>query len=259
MTFSVWNKMSKEKKHNHDDSFKSNTLSKKTVWISGFALGFIVIQSFILGLYYFTLQEERSKIQALEERLARMRNYEELIEDYEFAGFNGDADKRLFQVKAQTKGESFAASLLFHNTTKEEKEEYLTNAVRFGLVQLVKAMDTYKGLDFELRDENSNSLICYAVFSDNYDMTKLLVEYLGYNRLVNIRNNKGWTPLHFAARWGLAVQVKLLVERGGADPNAKTEDGKLPIDFAYEYEPNSIGGNYRDIIHYLKNLKHVYQ
>ena len=107
MTFSVWNKMSEEKKHNHDDSSKSNALSKKIFWILGFALALILIQSLFLGLFYTNLKEERIKIQTLEERLAKMRNYENLLNDYQLVGCKGDVDKRLFQVKAQNKGQFY--------------------------------------------------------------------------------------------------------------------------------------------------------
>ena len=111
-----------------------------------------------------------------------------------------------------------------------------------------------KRLDLDFRDEEGDSLVVYAVVGGHYDMTKLLIKYFRMD--ANTRNNIGWTPLHHAARWAKAVHVKLLVDNG-ADPNAKTDDGKLPIDIAYEYEPNSVGSNhlnYRDIIHYLKNL-----
>ena len=43
----------------------------------------------------------------------------------------------------------------------------------------------------------------------------------------------GWTPLHYAAYNNLQETARLLLERG-ADPLAKSTDGKTPLDFAIE-------------------------
>ena len=104
MTFVTWSKTSKEKSPDKEDnrSKKTCNLSKKTIGITFLVIGFIVIQSLILGFWYITyttLQQERNEIAYLEERLAKMHNYETL-----FWPFNKDADKRLFEVTATTKG-----------------------------------------------------------------------------------------------------------------------------------------------------------
>ena len=104
MTFGPWSKTSKEKSSNMEDnrSKKTCNLSKKTIGITFLVLGFIVIQSLTLGFWfmtYTTLNQERNEIAWLKERLAKMHNYETL-----FWPFNKDADKRLFEVTATTKG-----------------------------------------------------------------------------------------------------------------------------------------------------------
>jgi ankyrin repeat protein len=43
----------------------------------------------------------------------------------------------------------------------------------------------------------------------------------------------GWTPLHYAAYNNLSEIAQILLERG-ADPQAKTAEGKTPLDFARE-------------------------
>jgi ankyrin repeat protein len=54
---------------------------------------------------------------------------------------------------------------------------------------------------------------------------------LGRGANVNVREGGGMTVLHEAAGLGSLDYVELLLARG-ADPNAKTDDGKLPGDFA---------------------------
>ena len=104
MTFVAWSKNSIEKSLNVEgsESTKTCNLSKKTIGVTFLVLGFIVIQSLTLGFWYITyttLNQERNEIAYLEERLAKMHNYETL-----FWPFNKDADKRLFEVTATTKG-----------------------------------------------------------------------------------------------------------------------------------------------------------
>jgi ankyrin repeat protein len=48
---------------------------------------------------------------------------------------------------------------------------------------------------------------------------------------VNVREGSGMTVLHEAAGQGNVEYVRLLLS-GGANPAAKTDDGKLPEDFA---------------------------
>jgi ankyrin repeat protein len=50
---------------------------------------------------------------------------------------------------------------------------------------------------------------------------------------VNVREGGGMTALHEAAGQGNVEYVRLLLAKG-ANPAAKTDDGKLPEDFARE-------------------------
>ena len=47
---------------------------------------------------YTTLNQERIKVSELEARLAKMSNYEALLQ------YNEDADKKLYEVKAMAEG-----------------------------------------------------------------------------------------------------------------------------------------------------------
>ena len=107
MTFVPWSKISKEKStsiENAEATKRTSSFFSKTIWIMCLALGFIMIQSLILGLWFTTytkLKEERIEFQKLEARLAKTQNYEALI------GYDEDADKRLFEVTAKAEGKYY--------------------------------------------------------------------------------------------------------------------------------------------------------
>ena len=86
------------------ESTKTCNLSKKTIWITISVLGFILIQSLILGFWlmtYTSLNQEKIKVSELEGRLAKMSNYEALLQ------YNEDADKKLYEVKAKAEGKCY--------------------------------------------------------------------------------------------------------------------------------------------------------
>ena len=59
---------------------------------------------------------------------------------------------------------------------------------------------------------------------------------------------KGWAPLHQAARHGYLNVVQLLIDNG-ADPTATNKDGKMPICCA------AAAGHY-EVLSYLLNKDH---
>jgi ankyrin repeat protein len=56
---------------------------------------------------------------------------------------------------------------------------------------------------------------------------------------VNARAASGHIPLHEASANGNVELVKLLIDNG-ADVNARSDDGKTPLDFAVEYKRDEI-------------------
>lgn len=67
-----------------------------------------------------------------------------------------------------------------------------------------------------------------AMSAGHQDIFELL---LAHGADVNVREGGGLTTLHEAAGLGSMLYVRLLLARG-ANPAAKTDDGKLPEDFA---------------------------
>lgn len=53
--------------------------------------------------------------------------------------------------------------------------------------------------------------------------------------LVNARNERNWTPLHFAARYGFLDGVRILME-AGARPDLRNDSNKTAIELAREWE-----------------------
>jgi ankyrin repeat protein len=112
-----------------------------------------------------------------------------------------------------------------------------------------------------IRDNDNETLLHFAVFSNNYKITKLLLKYgakhnlydndgqtplfriifnknikilellMKYDVNINIKDNKGNTPLHIAVLSKNYIIIKALLKYG-ANPNTKNLDKLLPIDFA---------------------------
>ncbi|CAG0911386.1 unnamed protein product, partial [Cyprideis torosa] len=77
------------------------------------------------------------------------------------------------------------------------------------------------------------------------DVVRVFVEYANSHPedgdLVNAQTNRGFTPLHLAARKGHAASLEVLVGEGRADPWIKMEDGLLPIHYAAWYgQPEAV-------------------
>jgi ankyrin repeat protein len=72
------------------------------------------------------------------------------------------------------------------------------------------------------QDSKGNTLLMYAVYTDNKDATKTL---LSYGLDPNIPNNNGKTALMYASNSKI---IKLLLDHG-ADVNAQDHEGSTPL------------------------------
>ena len=67
-----------------------------------------------------------------------------------------------------------------------------------------------------------------AAFEGNIEAVK---KHLAAGTDVNVKDEDGWTPLHWVAPVGSKVVAELLIA-AGADVNAQDEDGWTPLDLA---------------------------
>ncbi|KAL6871703.1 hypothetical protein HDV57DRAFT_270780 [Trichoderma longibrachiatum] len=70
---------------------------------------------------------------------------------------------------------------------------------------------------------------------------------------VHARADGGCMPLHLAARYASAATVEMLIERGKADPNCQTTDGRTPLHYAARSAEDG-DAERREVIRALRDL-----
>jgi hypothetical protein len=97
-------------------------------------------------------------------------------------------------------------------------------------------------VDVDYSKPSGHSVLFYAVTQDDSEGTTILKALLRLgadpNTSLVIPASAGWTPLHFACKFRNLKHAALLLEYG-ADPLAKTADGKTVLDVASD-APHSI-------------------
>lgn len=88
------------------------------------------------------------------------------------------------------------------------------------------------GADPNARDERGRTPLHFAAFKSNDAVVSALVE-AGFDP--NERNEKGATLLHFAVLMSNAAMVVALI-KAGADPNMQNRQGQTPRDLAQRYD-----------------------
>ncbi|XP_065343629.1 serine/threonine-protein phosphatase 6 regulatory ankyrin repeat subunit B-like [Cloeon dipterum] len=148
-------------------------------------------------------------------------------------------------------------------TNRKETALHLTAYKNFtGLTQ--KLIDC--GGDVNSKNDHGLTCVIFATVNRNRDLLEVLLKnnanvnaktrFLGYTALqiavfedypeileklvdfgadVNLKNDDGWTPLHFAARYKPELCQKLLDH--GADVNSIDQDGWTPLHFAARFNP----------------------
>ena len=102
--------------------------------------------------------------------------------------------------------------------------------------------DNRNKIDYKIRDNESKTLLMYAVFNGDKEIIK---EISKYSNIDDIDDN-GRTALHWAVYYNKYNSVVTLIELG-AKANIKDDYSLTPIDIA-QYE------GYEDIYNYLSGL-----
>lgn len=89
-----------------------------------------------------------------------------------------------------------------------------------------------------------------AVERDHMAVAMYLLDH-GAN--VHARADGGCMPLHLAARYSTAATVEMLIERGKADPNCQTTDGRTPLHYAARSAEDG-DSERREVIRALRDL-----
>lgn len=118
-------------------------------------------------------------------------------------------------------------------------------------------LENHKDLIVELIPQYNDTIIHTAISVGNKDIFKLLLNNLSDDEkhILNIKNSKGWTPLHLAVLSNDIEIVQLLIEHG-TDVNIMDKTSKTPLELAFdnnsthifEYLKEKTGDNYFESI-----------
>ncbi len=98
----------------------------------------------------------------------------------------------------------------------------------------------------------SNDSIIHIIISlsngnqKSTELLKQIIDNINDNNkyILNVKNSKGWSPLHLAVLGNDIEIVKTLIE-GGVDINIMDNTSKTPLELAFD-------NNYSEIFDYLK-------
>jgi ankyrin repeat protein len=88
-----------------------------------------------------------------------------------------------------------------------------------------------KGADVNAQAKDGISPLMLAAVSGQPDMVKLLLEK---GAKVGLTDERGWTALSWACKWGEDVESVEALLAGGADLNQSTDKGETPLAMAKE-------------------------
>ena len=118
-------------------------------------------------------------------------------------------------------------------TDKELGVPVLHYVASEGLLDVLKCMVmNINGhiMDEQYRDTNGRTVLHCAF--EHIDVVKYLINECSCNIMVTDKD--GWTPLHYAADWGVAEVIEYFLSTGNCDPLAKTNEGWTPLQLAKE-------------------------
>lgn len=106
-------------------------------------------------------------------------------------------------------------------------------------VRIVELLISHPNIDVELRDKKKRTAFHRCCITGSVEIAKLFEPY--YDKLINLKDNFGSTPLHLAIRFHNDDLVSLLLSIDSIDINIADNKGRTPLHFAcYENSQNVI-------------------
>lgn len=115
-----------------------------------------------------------------------------------------------------------------------ERDKKLQAAVRHNQPERVRQL-LQAGADPDIEGP-FGGLLFMALLLNYVEVAQLLVE-AGSD--IDAVDDRGWTPLHWAAKIGDKQLFRLMVE-SEADPGALDNDGKTPLDILNDYQHDDV-------------------
>lgn len=118
------------------------------------------------------------------------------------------------------------------NEQNNSKQTPLHIAAKLSDHNIIDILLKEEKIDINILDENKDTplLICIA----NEDEEDALILLERHDCITNIQNNKGWTPLHFAASIGNIKLLKKILNKKDAPIDKLNKDEDTPLDIAIQ-------------------------
>jgi ankyrin repeat protein len=114
----------------------------------------------------------------------------------------------------------------------------LLSACRHGTSGIAKIL-VARGADVKARDKDGLTVLHCAVTSKDASLLTFLLDN-GALDVIDVTNNNGNTPLHFAGRRNSRLPLaQILIERG-ARLNIKNNKRQIPYEFALEWSSHKV-------------------
>jgi len=110
----------------------------------------------------------------------------------------------------------------------KNKRAQLHHCTRKGLISSVKRLLSIRNINVNVKDESGWTSLHFAARKNYIEIAKLLILN---GAVVNLKSNNGWTPLHLAACNGHIDILHLLV-KNGADLEAQNNGGGRVLHWA---------------------------
>lgn len=138
----------------------------------------------------------------------------------------------------------------------EKNKTLLMIAISKGCKKSVYKLLLQKNINVDAINEDGITALHYAAYSASTKRdrnSKIILKKVLGRCLVNVRSNKGWTPLHVASAYGGLWTVQKLLNKF-ANYKLKTNDGQTALDLAKEYGHEEVA---KCLLSYAKELETV--